>query len=74
MFPNTPLEQQHPRASLRAQSRRADPRLTFIPFLQGRRQGPQACLQGGGSESHSVTQTAGYHCLALFKGNAVGVL
>lgn len=34
-----------------------------------------ACLQGGAlGPSHSVMQTASYHCLALFKGTAAGVL
>ena len=34
-----------------------------------------ACLQGGAlGPSHSMMQTASYHCLALFKGTAAGVL
>lgn len=52
------------------------PRLEAGPSQSSPCQSPglSACRVEALGSSHSVMQTASYHCLALFKGAAVGVL
>lgn len=85
MFPNPPFSSGTPErvwsSTGHGWSRGSPP--SFLSSKAGGRAFPvltlpvprPACLQGGAlGPSHSMMQTASYHCLALFKGTAAGVL